>query len=675
MDERTAGLPQIFEAVRSKIVTTPAGERVLWGNRQTTQILESVLAAIKERQHNFNGVVLPVNLAEPVIQVIRNIRIPGLSESRHLSDLAANLESLATNAIGGVIGYVDADDTLTDAQVRTVEMHEVGVHIPQARIGNGTIKILPAAWMRSDPDYRQIGWSETGRPYLREPKRLAGEAAAYVLSGEWEKVGYTGANALERARDFGDRYLREVGKLYGVEAVKQFRDIHSEMLAVVERITDGNFDLSRKRQEGESRNRGGTGGRDEGGLAKHYRARPIGERERQDLGGRLRAGWGGSGEESARGTLFRTGKAEKASDWAINLPDFKTAEQPDFSFSAGISQPLQGENQFIETFTVSSKITTTETIEVAGERGSLPGRGQEPVSDSPSQGRAMSTDKEIPPLAAGDPPTPEELKFEMEQAKVHDAMVERAEQAALEFGVALAEAEGIAKAEAELRYKNEIQAEPAGVDAKQQMDVNDQSVPRFPFIEEALAEGANIAHLTIEADGTEWTVVSFKNAEGIFLLNGEDVYVTEASAEAVEAAIRTYPVTLPGLDDLELAGDIEIELPDISLSTVLDSMTSGNREVLEAALNRGAVIERFWSGPDGGSLAPDALLIVSFENDPNTYIFDNAGGTAERTGLDFGATRYAVDAGYEISDRATVREIEVEANQMQAEKVDNFISM
>lgn len=228
----------------------------------------------------------------------------------------------------------------------------------------------------------------------------------------------------------------------------------------------------------------------------------------------------------------------------------------------------------------------------------------------------MSTDKEISLQAADDPPSPEGLKIE---------------------------------------------------------DDGGESVPRFPFIEEALAEGANIAHLTIEADGTEWTVVSFKNAEGIFLLNGEDVYVTEASAEAVEAAIKTDPVTLPGLDDLELAEDIEIEVPDISLSTVLDSMPSGNRDLLEAALKSGAVVERFWSRPGGGSLAPDALLIVSFENDPNTYIFDNAGGTTERTGLDFGATRYAVDGGYEISDRASIHEIE--ANQIQADKVDNSISM
>lgn len=277
----------------------------------------------------------------------------------------------------------------------------------------------------------------------------------------------------------------------------------------------------------------------------------------------------------------------------------------------------------------------------------------------------MSADNEISPQAAGDPPTPEELKIELEQAKVHDAMVERAERAALESGVALAETEGIAKAEAELGYENEVQAESMG----------DQSVPRFPFIEEALAEGANIDHLTVQADGSDWTVVSFKNAEGIFLLNGEDVYFTEASAEAVEAAIKSDPVTLPGLDDLELAGDIEIEVPDISLSNILDSMPSGNRGVIEAALSRGAVVERFWSGLGGSSIDPSPLLIVSFENNPNTYIFNNAGGTAESTGLDFGATRYAVDAGYEISDRTTVEEIQVEGNQIQPRKIDNSISM
>src|SRR5262249_49984195 len=99
-----------------------------------------------------------------------------------------------------------------------------------------------------------------------------------------------------------------------------------------------------------------------------------------------------------------------------------------------------------------------------------------------------------------------------------------------------------------------------------------QIAPRFQFIEEALAEGANIDRLSVQANGSEWTVVSFKNAEGTFLLNGEDVYVTQASIEDVHASIEANPVTLPGLNDIGLAGEIEIEVPDISFSKVLESM-------------------------------------------------------------------------------------------------------
>src|SRR5262249_49345144 len=150
---------------------------------------------------------------------------------------------------------------------------------------------------------------------------------------------------------------------------------------------------------------------------------------------------------------------------------------------------------------------------------------------------------------------------------------------------------------------------------------------------------------------------------------------TQASIEDVHASIEANPVTLPGLNDIGLAGEIEIEVPDISFSKVLESMESSNRAILETALNGGAVGDRFLTGQGGEDLETGALLIVSFENNPNTYIFNNAKGTAESTKLDFGATRYAVDAGYEISDRTTVQEIQAEGNQVEPRRVDYSISM
>jgi len=48
IDERTVDMRQVFDDVRSMIVTTPAGEQVLWGNRQATLILEEARALIHE---------------------------------------------------------------------------------------------------------------------------------------------------------------------------------------------------------------------------------------------------------------------------------------------------------------------------------------------------------------------------------------------------------------------------------------------------------------------------------------------------------------------------------------------------------------------------------------------------------------------------------------------------
>src|SRR6266545_3711523 len=147
-----------------------------------------------------------------------------------------------------------------------------------------------------------------------------------------------------------------------------------------------------------------------------------------------------------------------------------------------------------------------------------------------------------------------------------------------EAGIDLMEAEGIRRAELELRREQNEQAK----------------FPRLPFIEEALAAGANVDHLSVRHHGGDWTVVSFENAEGTYLVKGEDVYVTESSVLEAQAAIEADPIALPGIGDLKPAGDIEIEAPDVSFSQVIDSMGPNNRAILEKALADGAVVNRFW---------------------------------------------------------------------------------
>jgi hypothetical protein len=85
----------------------------------------------------------------------------------------------------------------------------------------------------------------------------------------------------------------------------------------------------------------------------------------------------------------------------------------------------------------------------------------------------------------------------------------------------------------------------------------------LPFIKEALAAGANLNHVSFQHHGTNWTIVSFKNAKGTYLLNGDDVYVTQASVQQAQAAIESDPAGVHGINDLQLAGDIEIRVSEI----------------------------------------------------------------------------------------------------------------
>ena len=208
---------------------------------------------------------------------------------------------------------------------------------------------------------------------------------------------------------------------------------------------------------------------------------------------------------------------------------------------------------------------------------------------------------------------------------------------------------------------------------------NSHHVPRFQFIEEALAAGAEVDYLSIRVNGSDWTVVSFENAPGTYLLKGEEVYVTQTSAAEAEAAIKEDHLRPPGLDDLAYAGNIEIEVPDISFSKVIESMEPGNRTILENALNRGAIVERFWTGWSKLDPSYCHTAIISFENDSRTYIFNNDDGTVGVTRLDFGATRYAVNFDYDIADRSNIQEIQAEthreSNQVAVRKADYSMSI
>jgi hypothetical protein len=230
-----------------------------------------------------------------------------------------------------------------------------------------------------------------------------------------------------------------------------------------------------------------------------------------------------------------------------------------------------------------------------------------------------------------------------------------------EAGIDLMEAEGIRRAELELRREQNEQAK----------------FPRLPFIEDALDAGAAVEHISARHHGSDWTVVSFDNARGTYLLKDEDVYVTQASVQEAQAAIEADPVALPGIGDLKPAGDIEVEAPDVSFSHVVASMGPNNRALLERALADGAVVNRFWAERSEGDPERYAMAVVSLEDAPGTYIFWNGEDGAQKTKLDFGATRYALDFGYDIGDLGPVSEIRSEKNKVEprGRSLDHSLSM
>ena len=71
------------------------------------------------------------------------------------------------------------------------------------------------------------------------------------------EMGYVGSGALNRARRFSEKYLGELASLYGINAVKQFRDIAPQMAVSIERVLDK---YANKTLRNAARGKGGTKG-------------------------------------------------------------------------------------------------------------------------------------------------------------------------------------------------------------------------------------------------------------------------------------------------------------------------------------------------------------------------------------------------------------------------------
>jgi hypothetical protein len=299
IDERVASPRQTMEGMRSRLVppNRQRPEWVLQGNRQTTLVLESAIAKLIGQHVSLNGVHLKPERVTQLVSGLRDAADRTSIGTANFKDLAKKLELLLEKANGGTVGYVDADDTLTDDQVKTVEMHEIGVHVAQAKIGKSSTDILPADWIKSDPDYKQIVGTSIGERYAKNTNLLATEAAAYIFSGEWDKMGYRGPDAVQRAAAFARRYFTEVARIHGVWAVKQFSYIRPEFKSVAKEVIN---DTARGSEPGNQRVSGRpvqSGGRP----ATAEREEPQGRRG--SLHDRVSEGRGIGSPESAGGAL------------------------------------------------------------------------------------------------------------------------------------------------------------------------------------------------------------------------------------------------------------------------------------------------------------------------------------------------------------------------------------
>jgi len=91
------------------------------------------------------------------------------------------------------------------------------------------------------------------------------------------EMGYVGSGALNRARRFSEKYLGELASLYGINAVKQFRDIAPQMAVSIERVLDK---YANKTLRNAARGKGGTKGIIWRGFETSGGADSISEKER-----------------------------------------------------------------------------------------------------------------------------------------------------------------------------------------------------------------------------------------------------------------------------------------------------------------------------------------------------------------------------------------------------------
>jgi len=493
---------------------------------------------------------------------------------------------------------------------KQLRRHEA-FHVWENTINPEDGETLAESVIMADPDY--VVPKTALAEYYPEitPNQIVSEAMAFISSGDWEAAGFPEKT---QALEYLDRYFISVVEEYGIEALDGLRLVHPDTKEVIDHVRAKN-DIGRAQESpgGGSGAGGQTDGRTPPGRRK------LRASQSRLVGGRLEENGGGLRRNSQEsGELKSSGRRIDLSQPGAEIGFYPAADISRAERSGGKSTSLPG-----------AALAQNTTL----------------AKQSSEWRREFWAGHEIEPGARL---TSEEFRmiYGPEGAEAPEEIGERLR---IEVGSALAQAEGIAN------YGSPRIA----------VERFDASAPRIPFIEEALVAGASVDQISIQHHGSDWTVVSFENAQGTYLLKGEEVYVTQAGAQEAQSSIEADPVALPGISDLRLAGDIEIATPDVSFSQVIDSMGPNNRAILERALEGGAVVNRFWGEWNGGNSDHCAMAVVSFENAPGAYIFWNGEDIAQSSQLDLGAARYALELGYEIGALKPVSEIRTEEKMVE----------
>jgi hypothetical protein len=304
--ETLQGLKEAWGDIRAEFRGRASGEGCLYTNSQGMHAIKTTFELIQQEAYRGRIDALTTNMSGAVeaIDYFRDLaHVLGGKAGESVGNLADLFEEAILDAVTNKregIAIVDTtvpgdkdDPPLTS--VKKSLRHEA-THVWQCTINDKRPGLLSDSVIKADPDYPMLKRAFSEYYANIKPEEIVSEAVAFVVSGDWEKAGFTYE---KQGLKFVERFFSNVVIRYGKKALDSLRFTHPTIKEVIENVRSIPTRELRSRGETAKDIGGGSESVEEG--ARNDGEAPRGRATIRAAQSRLAGGWAGEDVGGLRG--------------------------------------------------------------------------------------------------------------------------------------------------------------------------------------------------------------------------------------------------------------------------------------------------------------------------------------------------------------------------------------